>query len=77
MDFQLTDYIVDGLQLLMDFQLMDFMLTDYMLIDLTKWIQPVFKFIYILCKKKMKSTFLAIEEQLTNYLVCINRVKAT
>ena len=37
MDFQLMDYIVYGLQLLMDFQLMEFKLMGYMLMDLTEW----------------------------------------
>ena len=37
MDFQLIDYIVYGLQLLMDFQLMEFKLMGYMLMDLTEW----------------------------------------
>ena len=36
MDFQLMDYIVYGLQLLMDFQLMEFKLMGYMLMDLTE-----------------------------------------
>ena len=38
MDFQLIDYIVYGLQLLMDFQLMEFKLMGYMLMDLTECI---------------------------------------
>ena len=36
MDFQLIDYIVDGLQLLMDFQLTEFILIEFMLMDLTE-----------------------------------------
>ena len=36
MDFQLIDYIVDGLQLLMDFQLTEFILMEFMLMDLTE-----------------------------------------
>ena len=38
MDFQLMDYIVDGLQLLMDFQLTEFILMEFMLMDLTEWV---------------------------------------
>ena len=40
MDFQLIDYIVYGLQLLMDFQLMEFKLMGYMLMDLTECKKP-------------------------------------
>ena len=36
MDFQLMDYIVDGLQLLMDFQLTEFILMEFMLMYLTE-----------------------------------------
>ena len=35
-DFQLMYYIVDGLQLLMDFQLTEFILMEFMLMDLTE-----------------------------------------
>ena len=33
MDFQLIDYIVYGLQLLIDFQLIDFQFMEYLLVE--------------------------------------------